>query len=385
MVHLDDIFDDPAYGEPGRDRMVVHLVWEALLAAAVLVVGYLLHRAAPGELRSTGLTDLLLVATVLGLATMGVALSLRTGAVNLAVGPVAYASAVVFAQQADRGLTAAALTTVGMALAAGAALAVAVVGLHVPGWAASLALALAAIAWIGADRPVAAVPGDMYQPERHGPYWFAGFVALSLLGGALGTVKAVRRGTGRYRPGIDPAHRRGRAVVGPVVGALIASTGLAAAAGVLQVLGAARTDPTETGLPLTGLALGAALLGGTSAFGRRGGVTGTVLAVVGLVLLLRYAAVQDWPVSRLGLAAAAIGVGLAVTRLVERFGRPPGAGGYPEPVAEPPPGWVPLAGAGEPETGPDGPWSSPSGGWTSPLPARTTGQGWRGARRRPDR
>ena len=45
-----------------------------------------------------------------------------------------------------------------------------------------------------------------------------------------------------------------------------------------------------TGLEWTGLAIGAALLAGTSAYGRRGGIFGTLLAVAGLTLFLDYAA-----------------------------------------------------------------------------------------------
>ena len=39
---LDDVFDDPAHGEPGRDRMAVHIVWEIVLLLGVAAIGYLL-------------------------------------------------------------------------------------------------------------------------------------------------------------------------------------------------------------------------------------------------------------------------------------------------------------------------------------------------------
>jgi hypothetical protein len=99
------------------------------------------------------------------------------------------------------------------------------------------------------------------------------------------------------------------------------STILAGVGGVLQVSMSGAAAPTD-GLALTGLALGAALLGGTSAYGRRGGIFGTVLAVSLLVVIGQYANATrlNWPVTV--LAAGAIGVGLAVTRLVERLGRP---------------------------------------------------------------
>src|SRR4051795_2188269 len=42
-VHLDNVFDDPTHGEPGRDRMAVHIGWELFLLAGAGVLGYLLY------------------------------------------------------------------------------------------------------------------------------------------------------------------------------------------------------------------------------------------------------------------------------------------------------------------------------------------------------
>src|SRR5262245_23349127 len=42
---LEYVFDDPAEGEPGRDRMLVHGVWELGLALLTLGLGFLLYRA----------------------------------------------------------------------------------------------------------------------------------------------------------------------------------------------------------------------------------------------------------------------------------------------------------------------------------------------------
>src|SRR5262249_44877022 len=39
------VFDDPEDGEPGRDRMLVHGMWELVLALAVVGLGYLLYRS----------------------------------------------------------------------------------------------------------------------------------------------------------------------------------------------------------------------------------------------------------------------------------------------------------------------------------------------------
>jgi hypothetical protein len=95
--------------------------------------------------------------------------------------------------------------------------------------------------------------------------------------------------------------------------------------------------PTETGIGLTALALGAALLGGTSVFGRRGGLFGTALAASGLVLLSHYLAAEGRGISVFALAAGAIGVGLLVSRLVETLGRAKEA---PAPAAAPVPAEV---------------------------------------------
>src|SRR4051812_21395007 len=83
---LEHVFDDPAEGEPGRDRMLVHGGWELVLALAVAGLGWLLYRAQPRVFSGAGLRDLLLELTVVGLLAMGMALSLRAGAPNLAVG-----------------------------------------------------------------------------------------------------------------------------------------------------------------------------------------------------------------------------------------------------------------------------------------------------------
>ncbi len=41
-AELDDVFDDPEHGQPGMDRMGVHVLWEILLLVGVVLVGLLL-------------------------------------------------------------------------------------------------------------------------------------------------------------------------------------------------------------------------------------------------------------------------------------------------------------------------------------------------------
>ena len=96
---------------------------------------------------------------------------------------------------------------------------------------------------------------------------------------------------------------------------------LVGAAALLSVSVARGAQPSA-GFEITAFALGAALLGGTSAYGRRGGIFGTVLAAALVTVGVAYAGHTRPGWSPLVLAAVAIGLGLAVTRLVERFGRP---------------------------------------------------------------
>src|SRR5215475_4427264 len=41
---LEFVFDDPEDGEPGRDRMLVHGLWEVVLMLALAGLGFLLYR-----------------------------------------------------------------------------------------------------------------------------------------------------------------------------------------------------------------------------------------------------------------------------------------------------------------------------------------------------
>jgi hypothetical protein len=103
-----------------------------------------------------------------------------------------------------------------------------------------------------------------------------------------------------------------------------------------------------------------------------------VLAATLLTLVIRYFDVADKRVSQLGTAAVAIAVGLAVTRLVEAYGRPANA------VASDAEQWriaspaiPPTLAASEPAD--SGGWTgSRPTGWTSPLPASSADDRWGG-------
>ena len=321
--NLDHVFDDPAHGEPGRDRMLVHGLWELFLAVAVGGVGYLLHIAQPAALTGSGLRQLALIGAVIGLIAAAAALSLRTGVPNLAVGAVAVAAATYYGQHAGSGLTQSLLMVLGLAAAVGLVQGVFVVGLHVPAWAASLGAAAGVLVWADALHAGRSATGG-YDPTPHAYYWFGGFVAVSVIVGLVCLFPSVRRASGRFRAVADPARRRGTVAGIIALAALVVSTVLAALGGLLAATASTFTGSSD-GFTLTALAFGAALLGGTSAFGRRGGVFGTALAVALTTVIYAYVHAKAYAWSNLALAAVAIGAGLVVTRLVERFGRPESA------------------------------------------------------------
>ncbi|MBM7082096.1 ABC transporter permease [Micromonospora sp. SCSIO 07396] len=359
----ENVLDDPEQGEPGRDRLGVHVVWELVLLLALAALAYLLWRDDPDALRGAGLRRLLVDAVALGLLVLAAGLSLRTAAVNLAIGPVALAAALHFAEQGDRGVSAAVVPALVVAALGGLALAWAVVVLHVPGWAASLAAAAGVIVWIERrDLPVA-VQAD-YDPRRNAYYLFAGLAGVVVLLGAFGAIRTVRRLVGRFRPVADPARRRGMAAALVTSAGLIASTVLAMLAGVLVAANAEGPVTPTSGLDWTVLAVGVSMFGGTSAYGRRGGIFGALLAVGLVVTYLAWADGAGAPTDRWAVGGTALAGGLLVTRLVETYGRPRTVPG--EPVELPP------VRDGAISSG----WSMPPGGqernWTPALPERTT-------------
>ncbi len=371
QAQLDDVFDDPEHGDPGRDRMAVHAVWEIMLLLAAVGVWYVLYRGHRETVSGAALRGLMVTAASLGLVTLAMGLSLRAAAPNLAVGPIAYGSALFFAGHIDRGGTVVAATvTALLAIAVGVAIVVLVIGFHVPGWAASLAAALGVIVWLQMHADTVRLD-DAYNPTSDAMYWFAAFAALALLGGFLGMAKPVRRAVGRFRPVADPAKRRGAGAAGMTTLAILGSSALASLGGVLIALHDRAANPDIDGVGLTALALGVALFGGTSAFGRRGGVFGTLLAVVLAVLVTQYAAATHRHVAPLALAAGALAAGLIVTRLIETFGRPRSA--IDDDTDQ---GW---RSSSTTSTAPsETSWSSrqSGSGWTSPLPARSGDDGW---------
>jgi hypothetical protein len=304
----------------GRDRLGFHIGWEIVLLLAVAALAYLLYRLDHASLQRPALDGLLISGAVIGLLTMGAGLTLRAGVPNLAIGPVALLGALQYAEQGDKGLLHAALPAVVIAAVGGLVAATFVLGLHVPGWAVSLAAAMGVVVIVQQRTHPEVVQGD-FDPANYAFWLFGGFAVLAVLGGAFGTVTPIRNFLGRTRPVSDPADRRGRAAL-PVVFALVLSSVFAVVAGMLMAAQSTPPIVPDTGLQWTGIAFGTALLAGTSAFGRRGGVFGTLLAVAAMALFLDYQGRRNLDIALFAIGACAIGGGLVITRLVETYGRP---------------------------------------------------------------
>ncbi|MCO8274478.1 ABC transporter permease [Actinoplanes sp. TRM 88003] len=307
--------------EDGRDRLGIHLGWEVVLLVAAAAIGFLLWRLEPESLRRPDLDDLLITGAAIGLLTLGAGLTLRAGVPNLALGPIALAASLQYAEQGDQGLVKAMVPALVFAAAGAIVLGVIIVVLHVPGWVATLAAALGVIVFDQLRVVPVAVQGT-YDPTGQAFFLFGGFAVLAVFGGALGIVTPVRRWLGRMRPTGDPARRRGAIVAFPVIGALVLSSLFAVAAGTLFAAQSDGPIVPATGIEWTGIALGLAMLAGTSGYGRRGGIFGTLFAVAALTLFLDYADRREFDISLFAIAASVVAAGLVVTRLVEAYGRP---------------------------------------------------------------
>lgn len=318
-----------------RDRIGIHLGWEAVLLVGTGAIAYLLHRADPAALKGPALDTLLVTAAAIGLLVFGAGLSLRAYVPNLAMGPIAVAAGLQFAENGDRGIVSAGAQAIAIAVVGSVVVALIVVLLHVPGWAATLAGAFGVVTFNQMHVGPTTVQGG-YDPLPQAYFFFAGFAALAVVGGLLGTVPSIRRSVGWMRPAGDPSQRRGAAGALSVIGALVLSSILATVAGLLLAAVATGPLPARTGLEWTGVAIGAAMVAGTSAFGRRGGIFGTLLAATALTLFMDYAVRRNLHIALFAIAAALLAAGLVVTRLVESYSRP-----------RTPEAWTPLTEADE--------------------------------------
>ncbi|MEV6341753.1 ABC transporter permease [Actinoplanes sp. NPDC051851] len=315
----------PGGPDDGRDRLGIHLGWEVVLLLAAAAIGFLLYREDSAALQRPALDALLVTGAAVGLITLAGGLSLRAGVPNLAIGPIVLAAEFQFAENGDKGMLQALVPALIIAAAGGLIVAAIVLVLHVPGWAATLAAGLGVVVFDQLRVAAVAVQGD-WDPTDKAFLLFGGFAVLAILGGGLGAIGPVRRFVGRMRPTGDPSRRRGGMVAVPVILALVGSSVFAAGAGV--IIAGQSTAPIRpgTGLEWTGIGIGLAMLAGTSAYGRRGGIFGTLFAVVALTLFLDYQTRRDLDIALFAIAGAVFGAGLIVTRLVETYGRPLPAG-----------------------------------------------------------
>lgn len=307
-----------------RDRLWPHVVWEIVLAAGVVAAVFAVRHEDPGALSGAGRDNLLVLVSAGILLGSAFALSLRAAVPNLAVGAVAVVAGVLTAWlQAEHGyqLRIAALIALGGAVALGLVTAFVVVGFRLPGWAVGLGAALglwAAAQSLSAGRTLTL---DGVPNLRDWAWPLAiGAAALSIIGGVLGLLPRARLTLGQYRPSGDPAAARGSRAGLTATAALIGSMLLAAGAGLILAM-RVRTAVPDDGFTLLGVAAAAAFLGGTSAYGRRGGVFGTVLAAGFLqlaTLWLRLVDAGAW--TRPALLGGAIVLGLLVGRVVEAAG-----------------------------------------------------------------
>ncbi|MCC3762474.1 hypothetical protein K3N28_05250 [Glycomyces sp. TRM65418] len=302
--------------DPPSDRMAVHLVWEIgllLLAGGVL---FALTRSSGGPFAEGSWTGLFAALAPVIMLASGMAVSLRVGAVNLAVGPIALLAAWIFVDASGSGAAVSLGMGLGAAVFVGVVLATLTAWLRAPGWAASGAIGGAIGLWAGsAGDPgafaLAALPNTGVLAA------LAGAAGLSLFLGLVGAFAGVRARLAPIRatPAGEPHGRSGLVFVG----VLLSST-LAGAAGVVAAWTAV-PDAGAAGLPdpilLTVVALGAALLGGTSLMGRRGGVCGTVFAATLVLALMWLAEARGWTFDPSWIALSAIVAGFLVTRLVE--------------------------------------------------------------------
>ncbi|MEV4398103.1 hypothetical protein [Nonomuraea sp. NPDC049607] len=275
--------------------------WEGVLGLlAVLGLALVLITT-----RSELVLDVLAQTGQLGLIVMGFGLSLRTGTPNLAVGAVAAASGAFVASTATAGvpLPLAMLLALVLAGLAGVAMSVFTMVLSAPAWAVTLGAAVVCEALV-----VALLGGGTIPLETAalypGPLGFAVFAVVSIAGGLLWTRQEVRKDLGAGWPG---------AVLG-----LAGSSMLAAAGGIALLLRLGAATPGSQGLYSTVFALAAVLLGGTSPYGERAGVAGTVLGVLILAVaqgLLAYLGAPVW-VFMLVMGMVVL-IGLGASRLLD--------------------------------------------------------------------
>jgi hypothetical protein len=333
---------------PPRDRVVFQFVWEAILLLLTLNALFLVYRREEelfgGEFST--LTDAFerhaLYLTPILLAALAIGVSLRLGAVNLAV--PALAAAIPIVRPVEGNVWIYLGYVAGAAAVAGLLYVLLVVAFRVPPWFAGLALGIAVLAsmplagrlaaWRGVD--TVTLPGP-----PNGLYLLGGAAVLAVAGGLIGLAPGVRDGFSAVKRMADGEERSASAVF-LLLGGTVLSMLLAAGSGFVVYMytlgpvegtnsisfGPYGSYPVSVELQL--LAFAVVLLGGTSLWGRRGGVLGAVLATVavwaGLVLwgqAVEDAGLNSWQADySQAIFAGALLLGLFVSFGLDRLGRP---------------------------------------------------------------
>jgi len=333
----------PAVPGAERDRISVHLVWEAVLA--LLAVGLLIGTAA--MTRSQNITSALNQAGYLGLMATGLAFSLRTRSPNLAIGAITAFTSTLSAYlitEHQWGKPGAFIVAVVLATLIGFVLGVLVAVLSVPAW----AVTLVAVAVVQGIALSFFSNGGLIIPVRfEGQYptalWYGLFVVISVGGGALWLLPAIRQPLSTGRRSGDPGEYGGlRTGLGAIAG-LTGSSFLAGLAAIPMLMRFQAAEPNVANMTTT--ALVAVLLGGVSVFGRRAGVFGTFLAVTIVMLVQTLIVFNDAPIWVNTLVLGLIGLlGVGAIRGLESFtdalNRRPAAS-YPPPPQPPSPPALP--------------------------------------------
>jgi ribose/xylose/arabinose/galactoside ABC-type transport system permease subunit len=322
-----------APARPVRE-LLPHLVWEAVLLIAALGVTIGLY-ADNADVFSKGAAWTSLAFG--GFLATGLALSLRTGTPNLAVGQLAVLAGWIYATENSIGAAVLAAAGVGLAMA----LLTGLTGL--PAWAVTLAGGGGVQAWLLSQSQGGVAPVLRgVTPPSYG-MWATAFAVASIGGGVLLAVPAVRRFLAANRPaGGEAGAFSGAKFVGALVG-VGGSAVIAGLAGVLQVLYLRAATPFDSGLLI--YALPAVLLGGVSVLGRRAGIFGVVLAVVIVDFTRRWELLHAASTSTVMLTVTGYAVlGLLVVWLLELIGRraSPLVGPVPATAPATAPGFAPF-------------------------------------------
>ncbi|HEX2144248.1 MAG TPA: hypothetical protein VHG10_07065 [Glycomyces sp.] len=334
---------------PQRDRVVFQFIWEAILLLLTLNALFLVYRR-EDELFGDEFDSLadalsehaLHLAPVL-LAALAIGLSLRLGAVNLAVPSIAFAVTLATPVETDLWIY---LGYVGAAaVVAGLLFTLLVAAFRVPAWFSGLAVGVVVFAAIPLTGRIAAGRGiDTITGWAHpnGLYLLGGAAALAIVGGFIGLAPGMRSGFSAVKRLADGEGERPASAVFLLLGGTVLSMLLAAGAGFVVFaygLGSIEGDHSlnfgmlghyPTTIELQVLAFAVVLLAGTSLWGRRGGVFGMVFATVavwaGLILwgqAVADAGEESWQADySQAIFAGVLLVGLFVSFALDRLGRP---------------------------------------------------------------